>query len=67
MGVAVVMECVMGTFSQQTDFTAGLYHSNVLRLLPMLNICVVHEFIGTFWSMSAGQLTQTSQNQKKGF
>jgi len=23
MGVAVVMKCVMGTFIQQTDFTAG--------------------------------------------
>jgi len=67
MGVAVVMKCVLGTFSQQTDFTAGRYHSNVLRLLPKLNICVMHKFIETFWSMLGGQMTQTSQNQKKGF
>jgi len=67
MGVAVVMKCVMGTFSQQTDFIAGLYHSNVLCLLPKLNVRVMHKCIGTFWSMSAAQLTQTFQNHKKGF
>jgi hypothetical protein len=67
MGVAVVMKCVMGTFSQQTDFMAGLYHNKVFCLLPKLNVCAVHKCIHTFWSMSAAQLTRTFQNQKKGF
>lgn len=66
MVVAVVMQCVMGTFSQQTDFTAGLDHSNVFCLLPKLNVCVMHKCIGTYWSMSAAHLTQTFQNQKNG-
>jgi hypothetical protein len=67
MGMAVVMKCVMGTLNQQTDFTAALYHSNVLCHLPKLNVRIMHKCIGTFWSMSAAQLTQTFQNQKKCF